>query len=90
MKIALVSPYDITWPGGVTANISYLAREFVNMGHKVKILAPDTPSRAVEIGSNNYFSLGRSVPIPTGGSIARLSLSVWMYPKVRRYLAEEK
>ncbi len=89
MKIALVSPYDITWPGGVTAHISYLAREFVNMGHKVKILAPDTPSRAVEIGSNNYFSLGRSVPIPTGGSIARLSLSVWMYPKVRRYLAEE-
>ena len=88
MKIALVSPYDITWPGGVTAHISYLAREFVYMGHQVKILAPHTPSRAVGLDSENFFSLGRSVPVPSGGSIARLSLSVWMYPRVRRCLAD--
>lgn len=90
MKIALVSPYDITWPGGVTTHISSLGREFLNMGHQVKVLAPHTPSRAVPLDSESFFSLGRSVPIPSGGSIARLSLSIWMYRKVQKFLADGK
>ena len=43
MKIALVSPYDFTWPGGVTVHISQLAHQFTNMGHQVQILAPIPP-----------------------------------------------
>ena len=45
MKIALVSPYDFTWPGGVTAHISQLSHRLTDMGHSVKILAPFSPSR---------------------------------------------
>mgnify|MGYP001425139968 CR=1 FL=1 len=37
MKIALVSPYDFYWPGGVTAHISHLASSFRLLGHDVKI-----------------------------------------------------
>ena len=89
MKVALVSPYDFTWPGGVTVHISQLARQFTKLGHDVKILAPYSPSRRPSL-ENNFVPLGRSVPIPTGGSIARLSLSLWNYPTIRDILGKER
>ena len=89
MKIALVSPYDFTWPGGVTAHISQLSQRLTNMGHTVRILAPFSPNR-IDGQEQNFIPLGRSVPIPSGGSIARISLSAWLYRRVRRILNEEK
>ena len=88
MKIALVSPYDFTWPGGVTVHISQLADQFINMGHEVKILAPHSPSR--DSGRSDFVPLGRSVPIPSGGSIARLSLSIWQRWKIKALLKTEQ
>ena len=89
MKIGLVSPYDYTWPGGVLAHISQLARQFTRMGHEVKILGPYSPSRApAEEGT--FIPVGRSVPVPYGGSIARISPSPWLYSRVRSILNEEK
>ena len=89
MKIALVSPYDFTWPGGVTVHISQLADQFINMGHEVKILAPYSPSRTTS-GRADFVPLGRSVPIPSGGSVARLSLSLWQRWKIRDLLSTER
>ena len=89
MKIALVSPYDFTWPGGVAAQISHLAHQFDAMGHQVQILAPHSPSREMP-KEHPVVPLGRSVPIPSGGSIARLSLSVWLHRKIRAYLNQER
>ncbi|MDE0824425.1 MAG: glycosyltransferase family 4 protein, partial [Dehalococcoidia bacterium] len=82
MKIAMVSPYDFTWPGGVTAHVSQLSRELGRSGHEVQVLAPHTPSRECQ-DADLLVPLGRSVPLPSGGSIARVSLSWWLYPKVR-------
>lgn len=89
MKIAMVSPYDFTWPGGVTAHVSQLARELGRSGHEVQVLAPHTPSRESQ-DADLLVPLGRSVPLPSGGSIARVSLSWWLYPKVRELLKREK
>ena len=88
MKIALVSPYDFTWPGGVTAHISQLSHQLITMGHQVKILAPFSPARADGL-DQNFVPLGRTVPIPSGGSIARISLSAWLYRRVRNLLRRE-
>ena len=88
MKIAMVSPYDFTWPGGVTAHVSQLSRELTRSGHDVRVLAPHSPSREREDGES-FVHLGRSVPLPSGGSIARVSLSWWLYPKVRTLLKDE-
>ena len=88
MKIAMVSPYDFTWPGGVTAHVSQLAQELCNRGHQVKVLAPHSPSRQC-FEAESFVPLGRSVPVPSGGSIARVSLSWWLYPRVREILEEE-
>ena len=88
MKIAMVSPYDFTWPGGVTAHVSQLAQELTHCGHQVKVLAPHSPARpSLEVDS--FLPMGRSVPVPSGGSIARVSLSWWLYRKVREVLDEE-
>jgi len=89
LKIAMVSPYDFTWPGGVTAHVSQLARELGRSGHEVKVLAPHSPSREFQ-DADLLVPLGRSVPLPSGGSIARVSLSWWLYPKVRALLKKEQ
>ena len=43
MRIALVSPYSWSFPGGVTRHIDALAREFIASGHHVRVLAPMDP-----------------------------------------------
>ena len=88
MKIAMVSPYDFTWPGGVTAHVTQLARELGRFGHEVQVLAPHSPARQNE-NDEPFVALGRSVPLPSGGSTARVSLSWWLYPKVRALLKRE-
>ena len=86
----MVSPYDFTWPGGVTAHISQLAQELKTSGHQVQILAPHSPAReGSEPELDAFVPLGRSVPVFSGGSVARLSLSWWLYRRVRDLLAQE-
>ena len=43
MRIALVSPYSWTYPGGVTRHIEALAEQFLAGGHDVSVLAPFDP-----------------------------------------------
>ena len=88
MKVAMVSPYDFTWPGGVTAHVSQLAHELTRSGHEVQVLAPHSPSRECA-NDSAFIPLGRSVPLPSGGSIARVSLSWWLCRKIRALLERE-
>ena len=43
MRIALVSPYSWTYPGGVTRHIEGLAGQFAATGHEVRVFAPFDP-----------------------------------------------
>ncbi len=88
MKIGLVSPYDYAYPGGVMAHIFHLSRHLIDAGHEIKIIAPLTSPPAIL--DKGFIRLGRSVPVPTGGSMARISLSVWLEPRIKRLLAEEQ
>ena len=87
MKIALVSPYDYAYPGGVMAHISHLGQHLMKAGHDLKVIAPlsGTPS----VLDKEFIRLGRSVPVPSGGTTARISLSVWLEPRIKRMLQEE-
>ena len=42
MKLALVSPYDFAYPGGVTEHVASLAEQFIANGHEVHIVAPSS------------------------------------------------
>ena len=89
MKIALVSPYDFAYPGGVNSHISHLSRELTGLGHQVKILAPSSTDPDTLL-PDEVIRLGRSVPVPSGGSIARISVSLWLIPRLRKVLEEEQ
>jgi len=87
MKIALVSPYDFAYPGGVAHHITYLKRYFTKWGHEVKIIAPI--SGAAPDPADGFIPIGRPFPIPFSGSIARITLSPWLSRKVKAVLNRE-
>ena len=89
MKVAMVSPYDYTWPGGVTTHVSQLSKELSSIGHEVHILAPHSIPDESKRDNPNFVPLGRSIPVPSGGSIARLSFSWWLYGKIATILEQE-
>ena len=92
MKVAMVSPYDFAWPGGVNAHVTQLSAELRQRGHEVTIIAPGTPTHPAEQCGlpDNFIPMGRSVPLSAGGSTARVTLSWWLWPQVRRLIARER
>jgi phosphatidylinositol alpha-mannosyltransferase len=86
VRIALVSPYSWTYPGGVTRHIEALAGELRRAGHDVRVLAPFDPddalTRRLHRGAapqprdppEGFVSLGRTVGIPANGAISNLAL----------------
>ena len=89
MKIALVSPYDYPYPGGVTQHISHLAAEFTRLGHEVRIIAPSSTAQE-DMPPSNVYKVGSVVPIPANGSVARITLSLRLSGRVKRIMEEEK
>jgi len=87
VRIALLSPYSWTYPGGVTRHIEALAAELASAGHEIRVLAPFDPddelSRRLHRGARpqprsvgeDFVSLGRTVGVPANGAVSNLSLS---------------
>jgi len=87
MKIALVSPYDFAYPGGVANHISSLEHQFTKMGHQVKVIAP--ASKVVPDFGDRFIPIGKPRPIPVSGSIARITISLRLASRIKAVLAEE-
>src|SRR5574341_1221171 len=88
MKIALVSPYDWALPGGVNQHVGNLAEQFAHSGHEVRIIAPSSKPHP---GDPGYLEIiGESTfGLPASGSVANVSLSFNLGPRVKRLLARE-
>ncbi len=69
------------------AHIFHLGQHLIKLGHEIKVIAPlSSPPAILDKG---FIRLGRSVPVPTGDSTARISLSVWLEPRIKQLLKEE-
>lgn len=88
MKIALVSPYDFAYPGGVTNHISALYRHLTQMGHDVRVIAP--ASKVVPDFGDRFIPLGKPRPIPASGTITRITISLRLAARIKAVLEQEK
>jgi len=87
LRIALVSPYSYTYPGGVGRHVEATAEELIRRGHDVRMFAPYDPddrlARAMHRGARpdarevpDYLvPLGRTIGIPANGAVSNLSLT---------------
>jgi phosphatidylinositol alpha-mannosyltransferase len=89
MKIALVTPYDYPYPGGVTEHIMHLDREFRERGHETRIIAASTEDKDA-LDSNVIKVSGALSSFPVSGSNARITLSPPVYRRVKKILNDEK
>lgn len=78
MKVVLVSPYSWTTPGGVGGHVGHLGAALRRRGHEVRVLAP--ADGEVEPG---VIALGRSLPVPYNGAVARLAFGPRVAGRVR-------
>src|SRR5829696_1535396 len=86
MRVALVSPYSWTYPGGVGRHVEALAGELLATGHDVRVLAPYDPddrlARVMHRGAapqvrplpDHLIPLGRTLGLPMNGAVSNLSL----------------
>jgi len=99
MRVALLSPYSWTYPGGVTRHIEALAGELMAAGHEVRVLAPyDADGRRAALAHRgahpqprpvpDYLRpLGSTVGWPTNGAVSNLALTPAAVSALRRELA---
>ena len=85
MRIALVSPYSWTYPGGVTRHIEALSEELIRQGHDARVLSPFDPpdqlSTRLHRGvrpmdrdvPDGFVPLGRTVGYKSNGSISNMA-----------------
>jgi phosphatidyl-myo-inositol alpha-mannosyltransferase len=88
VRIALVSPYSWTYPGGVTRHIEALADELQAVGHEARILAPfdsdDRLARRMHRGAcpqpmllpDRVVPLGRTAGFSANGAVSNLAPTV--------------
>jgi phosphatidylinositol alpha-mannosyltransferase len=101
MRIALVSPYSWTYPGGVTRHIEALAEQFLGAGHDVSVLAPFDPddrlaarmhggARPEQRPMPDYLvPLGRSLGISgPNGAVSNVGITVNPFMRARRALEQ--
>ena len=89
MKIALVTPYEYPFPGGVTEHVSHLDRCFREWGHDVRIIAPCAETEE-DLTDNLIRMSGSIISVPFSGSVSRVSFSPRIYWPVKRLLRQEQ
>jgi phosphatidyl-myo-inositol alpha-mannosyltransferase len=86
MKIALVSPYDWSYPGGVGQHIQHLAGYLRSRGHEVHIL-----TAASEPVSDPWVHvIGNAFPLAINGSVARPGIPTLRWTPTEDILSPER
>lgn len=96
MRIAVVSPYSWTYPGGVTRHIEALAAQQLAAGHEVRVLSPVDPDDSLSARLHRgvrparrdlpqwLVPLGRTFAIGSNGAMSNLALTPHSASALRR------
>ena len=86
MRILLVSPYDLTHPGGVTSHVLDLAHQFHSMEQEVLIAGPAGDGLLPQNGYTHH--LGSTFRFLSPGDAARINLNPFVIPSIRSFLRD--
>ena len=98
MRIALVSPYSWSYPGGVTRHIEALAGQFLAGGHDVRVFAPYDPPDRMSVRLHRgarperreapewLVPLGRTLGFRANGAVSNVSMFPYGITTMRREL----
>lgn len=78
MKVALVSPYDLTVPGGVQSHVLHLAEQLRRAGDQVVVVGPGD--------GDGHLGVGGSIRMRFNGSVAPIGLTGAAHRNTRRAL----
>jgi phosphatidylinositol alpha-mannosyltransferase len=73
LKIGIVTPTYYPYPGGVSEHVHHTYLELKRQGHAVKIITTSFGKRVTE-DEKDIIRVGRSIPMLSNGSIARMAL----------------
>ncbi|MDE3081959.1 MAG: glycosyltransferase family 4 protein [Acidobacteriota bacterium] len=74
-RVALVSPYALSVPGGVQEQVLAMSRELARRDHDVLVVAPDGRDRATYDTPARVARFGTRLSLPANGSQAPLTVS---------------
>jgi phosphatidylinositol alpha-mannosyltransferase len=91
VKIAMLSPYSLSRPGGVQGQVFGLARALRALDHEVIVLGPDddtVPDRSgrAAASSMDVYVVGRPTGLRSNGSVAPVSISPMSAVNAERYV----
>src|SRR3954471_6589250 len=101
MRIALVSPYSWTYPGGVTRHIEALAGQFVAEGHDLRVFSPFDPVDRLSVRLHRgarpearempdwLVPLGRTIGVEAKGAVSHPAPPPVALPTLGKRLARE-
>lgn len=101
MRVTLVCPYSWAFPGGVLEHVDALADHLERRGHVAAVISPNDPldfrTRLLHPKLGRHGALparvtpvGRSLPLPSNGSLGNLAFSPAMPGKVRRAIKRNR
>jgi phosphatidylinositol alpha-mannosyltransferase len=97
VRVAIVSPYSWTYPGGVNGHVESLADELISRGHELRVLAPwDPPGRITRLlhpaapqphpAPDYLVPLSRTKAFGANGSVSNIGVFPGGVVKMRREL----
>src|SRR3954449_1513491 len=98
MRIALVSPYSWTYPGGVTRHIEALAEQFGAEGHELRVFSPFDPADRLSARMHRgahpeprempdwLVPLGRTIGVESNGAVSNLAPTPYALTTLRKEL----
>jgi phosphatidylinositol alpha-mannosyltransferase len=74
MRIAMLSPYALTRPGGVQGQVIGLSKALRGLGHDVTVVAPADADIPFPASAGEHYVIGRPTDLHSNGSVAPVAL----------------
>jgi phosphatidylinositol alpha-mannosyltransferase len=86
MRIAMLSPYSLTRPGGVQGQVIGLSQRLRAHGHDVTVLGPAEEGESIPEAAGEHFVIGRPTALRSNGSVAPVALWPSASARVERFV----